>query len=162
MKCFYNGGNGAVMKQIIFCIGEGVYGIDVGRVMGIEKDIPVVSIPNAPECIKGIINLRGEVIPVYSLRERFHMPSNVELDTKELVIAKSHGVVIAIEVDLVKEIVEVEDDKIGKAPAIIKSQGTEYIESVAHVDDSLVIVIDVDGLLDQNEAVHLQSIVDNQ
>lgn len=151
-----------MMKQIIFCIGEGVYGIDVGRVMGIEKDIPVVSIPNAPECIKGIINLRGEVIPVYSLRERFHMPSNVELDTKELVIAKSHGVVIAIEVDLVKEIVEVEDDKIGKAPAIIKSQGTEYIESVAHVDDSLVIVIDVDGLLDQNEAVHLQSIVDNQ
>lgn len=152
----------AMNKQIIFCIGEGSYGIDVSKVMGIEKDIPVVSIPNAPECIKGIINLRGDVIPVFSLRERFHMPTDVKIDTRELVIAKSQGVVIAIEVDLVKEIVELEDSKIGPAPTIIKSQGTEYIESIAHVDDSLVLILDLDGLLDESQANHLQTIVENQ
>ena len=130
--------------------------------MGIEKDIPVISIPNAPECIKGIINLRGDVIPVFSLREKFHMPTDVELDTKELVIAKSRGVVIAIEVDLVKEIAELEDSKIGPAPTIIKGEGTEYIESVAQVDDGLVIILDLDGLLDKDQANCLQTIVDNQ
>lgn len=150
------------MKQIIFCIGEGVYGIDVNKVMGIEKDIQVTGIPNAPDCIKGIINLRGDVIPVYSLREKFHMPANSDISTKELVIAKSRGVVIAIEVDLVKEIVEVDDSKIGPAPVIIKNEGTEYIDSVAHVDNNLVIIIDLDGLIEKEQAVHLQSIVDNQ
>ena len=152
----------AMKKRIIFYIGEGAYGIDVSKVMGIEKDIPVVSIPNAPECIKGIINLRGDVIPVFSLREKFHMPTDVKLDTKELVIVKSRGVVIAIEVDLVKEIVELDDSKIGPAPTIIKGEGTEYIESVAQVEDSLVIILDLDGLLDKDQADCLQTIVDNQ
>lgn len=151
-----------VTKQIIFKIGTGSYGIDVSKVMGIEKDIPVVGIPNAPECIKGMINLRGDVIPVFSLRDKFHMPAAENLETKELVIAKSNGVVIAIEVDLVKEIVELEDSKIGPAPVIIKAPGTEYIESVAHVENDLVLIIDLDGLLDAGEANTLQAIVDNQ
>lgn len=152
----------AMKKQIIFCIGDGVYGIDVSKVMGIEKDIPVIMIPNAPACVKGMINLRGDVIPVFSLREKFHMPTEVKLDTKELVIAKSRGVVIAIEVDLVKEIAELDDSKIGPAPTIIKGEGTEYIDSVAQVDDGLVIILDLDGLLDNEQANHLQTIVENQ
>ena len=102
----------AMKKQIIFKIGDGVYGIDVVKVMGIEKDIPVIPIPNAPECVKGIINLRGDVIPVYSIREKFNLP-DAQLDTKELIIAKSQGVVIAIEVDVVKEIIELDESKFG-------------------------------------------------
>lgn len=152
----------AMNKQIIFFIGEGNYGIDVSKVMGIEKDIPIIPIPNAPRCIKGIINLRGDVIPVYSLREKFGMPTDVQLDTKELVIAKSQGVVIAIEVDLVKEIVELEDSMLGAVPTILKSEGTEYIGSVAHVDKNLVLVLNLDGLLDSDQAEHLQTIVENQ
>ena len=152
----------AMNKQIIFFIGEGNYGIDVSKVMGIEKDIPIIPIPNAPRCIKGIINLRGDVIPVYSLRYKFGMPTDVQLDTKELVIAKSQGVVIAIEVDLVKEIVELEDSMLGAVPTILKSEGTEYIGSVAHVDKNLVLVLNLDGLLDSDQAEHLQTIVENQ
>ena len=152
----------AMNKQIIFFIGEGNYGIDVSKVMGIEKDIPIIPIPNAPRCIKGIINLRGDVIPVYSLREKFGMPTDVQLDTKELVIAKSQGVVIAIEVDLVKEIVELEDSMLGAVPTILKSEGTEYIGSVAHVDKNLVLVLNLDGLLDSDQAEHLQTIGENQ
>ena len=150
----------AMEKEIIFYIDKGIYGIDVSQVMGIEKDIPVVSIPNAPACIKGIINLRGDVIPVFSLREKFNMPTDIELDTRELVIAKSKGVVIAV--DLVKEIVELEDNEIGKTPTIIKGKGTEYIESVAHVGSDLVLILALDGLLDDSQASDLQTIVDNQ
>lgn len=162
VNAFEMEGNMAMNKQIIFNIGEGSYGIDVSKVMGIEKDIPVISIPNSPKCIKGIINLRGDVIPVYSLREKFGMPTDVQLDTKELVIAKSQGVVIAIEVDLVKEIVELEDSMLGAVPTILKDEGTEYIGSVAHVDKNLVLVLNLDGLLDKSQADHLQTIVENQ
>lgn len=152
----------AMMKQIIFNIGEGLYGIDVNEVLGIEKDIAVVGIPNAPACIKGIINLRGNVIPVFNLREKFNMPSNIDIDTRELIIVKSNGVMIAIEVDLVKEIVELDDDKIGKVPSIIRNEQTRYIGSVAHVDKNLILVINLDGLLDKEQAAHLQDIVENQ
>lgn len=152
----------AMMKQIIFNIGEGLYGIDVNEVLGIEKDIAIVGIPNAPACIKGIINLRGNVIPVFDLRKKFNMPSNIDIDTRELIIAKSNGVMIAIEVDLVKEIVELDDDKIGKVPSIIRNEQTKYIDSVAHVDKNLILVINLDGLLDKEQAAHLQDIVENQ
>lgn len=152
----------AMVKQIIFKIGEGLYGIDVSKVMGIEKDIREVNIPNAPACIKGIINLRGDVIPVFSLREKFNMDVNEAIDTRELIIAKSQGVVIAIEVDLVKEIVELEEGKIGKVPSIVRNDNTSYIESVAHVEKDLVLVLNLDGLLDEEQAEHLQKIVDNQ
>lgn len=147
-------------KQIIFNIGNGIYGIDVSHVMGIEKDIPVVEIPNAPACVKGIINLRGDVIPVFNLREKFHMP-DVQLDTKELIIAKSQGVIIAIEVDLVKEIVELDESKIGPVPSIIKNEHTKYIDSVAHLESGLVLVLNLDGLLDEDQADNLQKIVEN-
>lgn len=147
-------------KQIIFNIGDGDYGIDVSHVMGIEKDIPVVGIPNAPAYIKGIINLRGEVIPVFDLREKFHM-SGVQLDTIELIIAKSQGVVIAIEVDLVKEIVELDESKIGPVPSIIKSEHTQYMDSIAHVGNGLVLVLNLDGLLDEEQADHLQKIMED-
>ena len=151
----------AMKKQIIFKIGDGVYGIDVVKVMGIEKDIPVIPIPNAPDCIKGIINLRGDVIPVFSIREKFNMP-DVQLDTKELIIARSLGLVIAIEVDLVKEIIELEDTKFGGVPSIVQSEQTKYMESVAHVDNDLVLVLNLDGLLSQEQVQHLQGVVENQ
>lgn len=152
----------AMMKQIIFNIDEGLYGIDVNEVLGIEKDIAIVGIPNAPACIKGIINLRGNVIPVFDLRKKFNMLSNIDIDTRELIIAKSNGVMIAIEVDLVKEIVELDDDKIGKVPSIIRNEQTKYIASVAHVEKNLILVINLDGLLDKEQAAHLQDIVEKQ
>lgn len=151
----------AMKKQIIFKIGDGVYGIDVVKVMGIEKDIPVIPIPNAPECVKGIINLRGDVIPVYSIREKFNLP-DAQLDTKELIIAKSQGVVIAIEVDVVKEIIELDESKFGAVPSIVKSEQTKYMESVAHVESGLVLILNLDGLLSQEQAQHLQGVVENQ
>lgn len=150
-----------MIKQIIFSIGDGTYGIDVNQVMGIEKEIPVVTIPNAPRCIKGIINLRGDVIPVYSLREKFNMPK-VELDTKELVIAKSKGVTIAIEVDMVKEIVEIEEENINSVPTIVKAAETQYVSSVAHLKETLVLILNLDGLLDDEQASHLQQIGNEQ
>jgi len=152
----------AMVKQIIFKIGRGFYGIDVSKVMGIEKDIQEVSIPNAPACIKGIINLRGDVIPVFSLREKFNMDANENIDTRELIIAKSQGVVIAIEVDLVKEIAELEEEKIGKVPSIVRNENTNYIQSIAHVEEELVLVLNLDGLLDTEQADHLQKIVEAQ
>lgn len=151
----------AMNKQIIFKIGDGVYGIDVAKVMGIEKDIPVISIPNAPECIKGIINLRGDVIPVFSIREKFKMP-DVQFDTRDLIIAKSQGVPIAIEVDQVKEIIELDDTKFGEVPSIVKSGETKYMEAVAHVESGLVLVLNLDGLLSREQLQHLQDVVQNQ
>ena len=152
----------AMMKQIIFNIGEGLYGIDVSRIMGIEKDIAVVGIPNAPACIKGIINLRGDVIPVFSLREKFNIPYNAEMETKELIIAKSNGVMIAVEVDMVKEIVELDETTIASVPLILRKDSTRYMEAVAHVNKKLILVINLDGLLDEEQVVALQNIVENQ
>ena len=65
-------------KYIIFQLGEEKYGMNLSYVNGIEQEYHIIPVPNAPEGIKGIINLRGLVIPVYSLRQRFGMDARVD------------------------------------------------------------------------------------
>jgi len=151
-----------MMKQILFKIGNGIYGIDVYSVMGIEKNMDVMCVPNAPQCIEGIINLRGDVIPVFSLREKFNLDPSVKFDTTEMIIAKAHGMTIALEVDEVKEIVEIEDTQTSSVPKIIKNEHTQYIKSVAEIDNKLVLEINLDGILDEAQKEGVEALLEEQ
>ena len=79
----------AVVKGILFHVGNEVYGIGILNIRGIEKVANIFPIPNAPSYISGIINLRGDVIPVFNLRDKFGLPSEPVTDATKLIIAKS-------------------------------------------------------------------------
>ena len=72
-------------KLIVFNVGEELYGIDIKKVMGIERKQEIISVPNTPDCIKGIINLRGDVIPIYSFRTKFN---------KEELVGDDEGIIL--------------------------------------------------------------------
>ena len=94
-------------KFVIFQLADQKYGMHLMRVNGIEQDYHIIPVPNAPEGINGIINLRGTVIPVYSLRERFGMNPRIDNPGKSLLVTNSNGTLLAYEVDAVEEIEEV-------------------------------------------------------
>ena len=98
------------LKPIVFRVGNELYGIDIQYVNAIEKDQDIVRVPNASSSIKGIINLRGDIIPVYSLRDKFKLPQ-APGDTK-LIIANLPDMKLAIEVDEVEEIDDLQEDEI--------------------------------------------------
>lgn len=149
------------MKQVIFKLGEEEYGLDIGLVDAIEKHTGVIRVPNAPTCIKGIMDFRGVVIPVYSLRRKFGLPEK-EIDKNTmLIVTKSKGIQMGYEVDEVKEILEIPEASISNPPTIIKNSNTSYIKLVANISNRMVILLDHDGIISSSEKENIETLVLN-
>lgn len=144
-------------KQVIFSVGNEEYGLDIMLVNAIEKMINIVKVPNSPTCIKGIINLRGDVIPVYSLRKKFGLPEVEATENTKLIVTKSKGVLLAYEVDAVKEIIEIASSQLNETPAIVRNDDTAYMGAVANISGRMIILLDHDGIITNAEKVSIQS-----
>lgn len=149
-------------KQVLFKVGKEVYGININHVKGIEKYSNITPVPNAPEYIDGIINLRGEIIPVFSLRKKFGLPPAEITDETKLIIANSKGVATAFQVDKVWEIIEISSDKMNNAPAIVHSEQTGYIGKIAKTKDGLAILLNLDGVLTKEEQAAVEQVLSDK
>ena len=148
------------LKYIIFQLGEEKYGMNLSHVNGIEQEYHIIPVPNAPEGIKGIINLRGVVIPVYSLRERFGMDSRVDNPGKSMLVTKSSGTLLAYEVDAVLGIEELTPEDINKMPYVASNEETLFLEQVLHVKQEIIIAVNVDKVLSDEMAEALNRMVE--
>ena len=148
------------LKFIIFQLGREKYGMNLSYVNGIEEDYHIIPVPNAPEGVKGIINLRGTVIPVYSLRERFGMESKVDNPARSVLVTRSAGTLLAYEVDAVLGIEEVTKDNVNKMPAVASNDQTTFMEHVLHIKNDIVIEINVNKVLSEEMADTLNQIVE--
>ena len=74
------------MKPVVFKLDNENYGVDIGRVLGIEREQQIVRVPNTVSYIKGIMNLRGEIIPVYDLRKKFGLPAAQNQDIQFIIV----------------------------------------------------------------------------
>ncbi|MDD6208715.1 MAG: chemotaxis protein CheW, partial [Clostridiales bacterium] len=81
-------------RDVLFYVANEVYGIDVASVQGIEKYVNIIPVPNAPSYIEGLINLRGVVIPVFSIRNKFKLPEIAVTEETRMIIVRSKGVLI--------------------------------------------------------------------
>lgn len=140
----------ADFKPVVFKLQNELYGLDILRVQGIEKDQQVVRVPNTASYIRGIMNLRGNVIPVYSLRRKFNMPDNNESDVQYIIVNTNNNL-LALEVDAVDEIHNVEDENVHVVPSIVNSIDTRYFDKVLKTNRGLIITIDIDKLLSDEE-----------
>lgn len=139
------------MKQVLCEIGGNTYGIDIERVQGIEKKLDIVPVPNASNLIEGIANLRGAVIPVFSLYGKFHVePKPLSEETKYIVV-KVDDLLMSFRVDMVSEIVEVSEKDFLPVPTIVSNEDTKCMQSVINVNKNLVLVIDVESILNDVE-----------
>ncbi|MDF2588790.1 MAG: Chemotaxis protein CheW [Anaerocolumna sp.] len=149
-------------KQVIFTLGDEEFGLDIMLVNAIEKYTDLVRIPNAPSYIRGIINLRGDVIPVYSLRRKFGLADSEIDDNSKLIVTKSNNILMAFEVDAVKEILEIPTANISETPVIVKSFDTAYIKNVANISGRMIILLDHNGILSSKEQEHIENFMSNQ
>lgn len=149
-------------KQVIFILGDEEYGLDIMLVNAIEKYTDFVPIPNAPSYIRGIINLRGDVIPVYSLRRKFGLAEKEMDDNTKLIVTKSNGILMAYEVDAVKEIIEIPAENLIETPPIVKSIQTSYIQCVANLSGRMIVLLDHNGILSLSEQESIQELLENQ
>lgn len=138
-------------KQVIFKVGEEKYGFDILLVSAIESYSGIVPIPNAPSYILGILNLRGEVVPVFSLRKKFGLKEIPENEKTQLIITKFQNMLVGFKVDSVSEILEIKDSEIKELPVIVKTEQTNYAKCVANKQGSMIILINHEGILSEEE-----------
>ncbi len=143
-------------KPVVFKLDNELYGLDINKVQGIEKEQQVVRVPNTATYIKGIMNLRGEVIPVYSLRKKFGMPETTATVDIQYIIVRANGSLLALEVDTVDEIHNVESEDVHVVPSIVNSVDTRYFDKVLKTNRGLIITIDIDKLLSDEEVEQIE------
>lgn len=148
-------------KQVIFKLGEEEYGFDIMFVNAIETYTGVIPVPNAPENILGILNLRGEVIPVYSLRAKFGLPEQASNES-QLIVTRTKNMLVGFQVDSVREIVEIGARQISDVPVIVKSEKTAYAKAVANINGRMVILLDHVGILNEVEQHSITTLVEKQ
>ena len=151
-----------VFQSVVFKLDEERYGLDITYVNGIEREQSVVRVPNASRNIKGIINLRGEVIPVLNLRAKFNMPNQTSSEETEFIIINLPNNKVALEVDSVDEINNVEDVNMVDMPVIAKGTGVKYFDRVAKVGDNLIILINALELLSDDELEAVEKLVEEE
>lgn len=140
------------IKPVVFKLDDHEYGVDINLVNGIEKYQHIVAVPNSVEYIKGIINLRGEVVPVYDLRKKFNMPEYTGSgESRSLIVIKIQEIYVALEVDAVSEIHDFAAEDIVKMPRIVVNNETKFMDRVANVNGRLIILMDINYLLSAQE-----------
>lgn len=149
----------AVNKFILFEINGENYGIDINRVNGIETAVNITSSPNMPSFMLGMINLRGNIIPVVSLRKKFNVEEIPNDSKTQYIITMNGASLIAFKVDAVSEIAEVADESLYPVPVMVKGTNTDYVNRVATVNGKLVVIIDIEGVLSDAEFEKVEGIV---
>lgn len=148
------------LQQVIFKLDHEEYGLDIMKVNGIEKYQEVVKVPNSPEYIEGIINLRGEVLPIYSLRKKFNLEKKVVDDETKIIVTYANDMKIGFVVDSVTEILYIKEEEIEVTPKIVTGISRKYIKSVAKKEHRMIILIDVDLVVSDEEKIELGEVVE--
>ena len=149
-----------VFQAVVFKLNEERYGVDINYVNGIEREQTVIRVPNTSSTIKGIINLRGEVIPVINLKAKFGAPYE-DKDKTELIIVNLKKGRLALEVDGLDEIHNIDAENIVDMPLIAKGEGVEYFDRIAKVNGKLIIMINPQKLLSEKEADNVELLAEN-
>lgn len=136
---------------VVFRLADGYFGLDIGVVQEIILWQAVTRVPLAPECVEGIISLRGSVIPVIDLRRRCGLkPAEPGRETRTIVV-RIGALVAGLVVDGVSEVLRVPGNRITPPPAVISDLTTELIRGVASTDGRLIILLDADRILEQQQ-----------
>lgn len=137
-------------KYLTFSLGNEYYGIDIMYVTEIVGIQPITEVPELPKFIKGIINLRGKIIPVMDARLKFKKPSQDYNDRTCIIVIDILELCIGIIVDAVSEVLNISEDNIVPPPNI-NSGGRKYIKSVGKSEGTVTLILDCEKLLNDDE-----------
>lgn len=139
----------SMTQYIVFKLGEQSYGIDIQDVQIIEKMKAVMRVPKAPYCVKGVMNLRGEIIPVVSLRDQFGLEKVDYTDKTRIIIVKLEDAMVGIIVDEVKEVIEIEETQVENVQNIQGKIKTSHILGVGKVVDNIVTLLNLPNIIEE-------------
>ena len=138
-------------RYLTFRVGDEVYGIEIAYVTEIVGMQKITEVPDMPAFVRGVINLRGQVIPVFDVRARFHMEDRRYDDRTCVVVVRLNETSIGLVVDTVNEVMDIPADHVSPPPKLGQTEGGRYIRGMGKVQDQVKILLDVSRLLFEEE-----------
>ncbi|EOD01668.1 chemotaxis protein CheW [Caldisalinibacter kiritimatiensis] len=138
-------------QYVVFKLGKEEYGIDIMNVKEIGPYQESTKVPNTPSFIEGIINYRGNVIPIINLKKRFNLDDKGVTNNTRIIVISLNDKQIGFIVDEASETLRIAEDDIDPAPDMITGIDRKYITGVGKVDDRLIILIDLEKVLSEEE-----------
>jgi len=138
-------------KFLTFRIGNEDYGIEISYVIEIVGIQQITEVPDMPDFLKGVINLRGRVIPVMDVRVRFRMQAR-EFDDRTCIVVVNLGeTAVGLIVDTVNEVLSIPASEISKPPRVSRGEGSRFVRGMGKVGDAVKILLDLNKLLNDSE-----------
>jgi len=141
-------------KFAIFKIGDEDFGVGINRVVEILKSQKIYSLPELPDFLSGVINVRGDVVPLLDLRLRFGMHASEKKG--RIIIVRSEGEKIGLLVDEIDEIISLAAEDLIAPPSIFKGLKTEYLKGLGKKEGRIIILLNLDRLLTSEEKIILK------
>ncbi|MHC5080649.1 MAG: chemotaxis protein CheW [Planctomycetota bacterium] len=140
----------ALLQLVTFRLGDEEYALDILTVREINRMMEITRVPRAPDFIEGVVNLRGNVIPIIDLRKRFGLPAREADKATRIIVSEVDRRVVGFIVDTVTEVLRIHAETV-EPPGDIAGIDAEYIKGVGKIEDRLLILLDVDRILTKRE-----------
>jgi purine-binding chemotaxis protein CheW len=144
-----------LLQLVTFRLAEEEYALDILTVREINRMMEITRVPRSPDFIEGVVNLRGNVIPIIDLRKRFGLPPREPDKSTRIIVTEIGRRVVGFIVDTVTEVLRIRSDTV-EPPSEITGIDAEYIKGVGKVEDRLLILLDVEKVLTRTERMILE------
>ncbi|OGO78716.1 MAG: chemotaxis protein CheW [Clostridiales bacterium GWB2_37_7] len=149
----------AELQLVVFKLDKEEYGVDIMQVQEISPYQKLTKVPNSPAFVDGIANLRGDVIPVVSLKQKFNLAENQVTELTRLIVINNGNRRTGFVVDDASEVITISDKDIEEAPPMIVGADRKYIQGVGKIDKRILIILDLHKLLteeEENQLIEIQ------
>lgn len=153
---------GTELKVVTFSLGKEKYGLDIMHVDAVIEYQESTKLPNTLDYFEGIIDYRNEeVLPIINLRKKFKMPDFPDKNKSKVIVVKLDERKVGIMVDDVKNVRSIDSDLIEEKPEVGGIKGATFISGIARLEDSMLVILDIDKLITQEEKVEIEQIVNS-
>lgn len=138
------------IQLVIFLVDKGEYGLEINQVQEINRLLPITRVPRGPDYVEGVVNLRGNVIPVVNLHHRLGLGARVDSERTRIIIVQTKEILAGLVVDGVLEVLDLPPKAI-EPPVMTEITNVVYLQGIGKIAERLILLLDLNKLLNLEE-----------
>ncbi|OUM88361.1 MAG: chemotaxis protein CheW [Bacillus thermozeamaize] len=147
-------------QYVLFELAGQEYGVNVHQVLSIERIPEITRVPRTPKFVMGVMNLRGEVLPVIDLRKRFALESfegkEAQREQQRIIVVKLEEITVGMVVDMVRDVLSISAEQIEPPPSLVGGIQADYLDGMAKVGERVMVLLNLEKTLNQKELTELE------
>jgi len=144
---------------VIFDLGGEQFGVEISAVESIVQMLPITHVPQAPPFVRGVTNLRGKILPVLDLNQRFNVRTIAEIKEQRIVVVHSGETEAGIIVNGVSEVETINPTQVEAAPALTRTAASGFVQGIVKLGERIIILLDLSKVLSAEEQTQVAELI---